>query len=85
MRAAEHLAERMFMTGQPLEPLRPHLAEKQRAGEVSAENADVVIRALAPVSRRGFDPDLIDAGEQLLAQHATHSDPRTCTGWRNRW
>ena len=42
---AETLAERMSMTGEPLEPLRPHLAEKQRTGEVSAENADVVVRA----------------------------------------
>ena len=76
VRAAETLAERMSMTGEPLEPLRPHLAAKQRSGEASAENADVVIRALAPVTRRGFDPDLIDAGEQLLAQFATQFGPR---------
>ena len=76
VRAAETLAERMSMTGQPLEPLRPHLAAKQRGGEVSAENADVVVRALAPVTRRGFDPDLIDAGEQLLAQFATQFAPK---------
>ncbi len=76
VRAAEQLAERMSMTGQPLQPLRPHLADKQRTGEVSADNADVVIRALAPVSRRGFDPDLIDAGERLLAEHATSFGPK---------
>ena len=76
VRAAETLAERMSMTGEPLEPLRPHLAAKQRSGEASAENADVVIRALAPVTRRGFDPDLIDAGEQLLAQFATQFAPK---------
>ena len=76
VRAAETLAERMSMTGQPLEPLRPHLAAKQRSGEASAENADIVVRALAPVTRRGFDPDLIDAGEQLLAQFATQFAPR---------
>ena len=35
VRAAETLAERMSMTGQPLEPLRPHLAAKQRSGEAS--------------------------------------------------
>ena len=64
------------MTGQPLEPLRPHLAEKQRTGQISAENADIVVRALAPVTRRGFDPDLIDAGEQLLAQFATQFAPK---------
>ena len=64
------------MTGEPLEPLRPHLAEKQRTGEASAENADIVIRALAPVTRRGFDPEKIDAGEQLLAQFATQFAPK---------
>ena len=36
----------------------------------------MVIRALAPVSRRGFDPDLIDAGERLLAEHATQFGPK---------
>ncbi len=76
VRAAETLAERMSMTGQPLEPLRPHLAAKQRSGEASAENADIVVRALAPVTRRGFDPEKIDAGEQLLAQFATQFGPR---------
>ena len=76
VRAAETLAERMSMTGQPLEPLRPHLAEKQRTGEASAENADIVVRALAPVTRRGFDPEKIDAGEHLLAQFATQFAPK---------
>ena len=64
------------MTGEPLEPLRPHLAAKQRTGEISAENADLVVRALAPVTRRGFDAELIDAGEQLLAQFATQFGPK---------
>ena len=36
VRGAETLAQRMSMTGEPLEPLRPHLAEKQRLGEISA-------------------------------------------------
>ena len=76
VRAAEALAERMSMTGQPLEPLRPHLAEAQRTGEVSAENADVVVRALAPITRRGFDPEKIDAGEQLLAKFAAQFGPK---------
>ena len=76
VRAAETLAERMSMTGQPLEPLRPHLAQAQRSGEVSSENADLVVRALAPITRRGFDPDEIDAGEQLLAKFATQFGPK---------
>ena len=31
---------------------------------------------MAPITRRGFDPDLIDVGEQLLAQHATQFAPK---------
>ena len=76
VRAAETLAERMSMTGELLEPLRPHLARAQRGGEVSAENADLVVRALAPITRRGFDPDEIDAGEQLLAGFAAQFVPK---------
>ena len=76
VRAAETLAERMSMTGEPLEPVRPHLAELQRSGEISAEKADLVVRALAPLTRRGFDPEAIDAGEQLLARFATQFAPK---------
>ena len=76
VRAAEALAERMSLTGQPLEPVRPHLAEKQRSGEISSEKADIVVRALAPLDRRGFDPAGIEAGEQLLADFATQFGPR---------
>ena len=32
VRAAEALTERMSMTGQPLAPVRPHLAAAQRDG-----------------------------------------------------
>lgn len=37
--AAESLGERWTMTGQPQGPLRPALAEAQRRGEVSVEQA----------------------------------------------
>jgi hypothetical protein len=76
VRAAETLAEWMSMTGEPLEPVRPHLAERQRFGEISAEKADLVVRTLAPLTRRGFDPEAIDAGEQLLARFATQFAPK---------
>ena len=36
----------------------------------------MVVRALAPITRRGSDPALIDAGEQLLAQFATQFAPK---------
>ena len=35
-----------------------------------------MIRELAPLTRRGFDPDQIDAGEQLLADFATQFEPK---------
>ena len=76
VRAAEALSERMAMTGEPLEPIRPHLAQAQRSGEVSAEKADIVVRALAPLDRRGFDPDEIDHGEKLLTGFAAQFGPK---------
>ena len=76
VRAAEALSERMSMTGEPLEPARPHLAEAQRSGEISSEKADIVSRALAPLDRRGFDPGEIDHGEQLLTRFAAQFGPK---------
>ena len=35
-----------------------------------------MVRALAPLTRRGFDPEAIDAGEQLLARFATQFAPK---------
>ena len=58
------------MLGQPLAPLRPHLAAAQHAGRVSPEQVSIIERALAQVDRRGFDPADIDKGEQLLVGFA---------------
>ena len=76
VRAAEALTGRMSMTGQPLEPVRPHLAAAQRDGEISAEQVDVVERALAKVDRVGFDPDRVAWGEQQLAGWAGQFGPK---------
>ena len=76
VRAAEALTERMSMTGQPLEPVRPHLAAAQRDGEISAEQVDLVERALAKVDRVGFDPADVDWGEQRLAGWAGQFGPK---------
>jgi hypothetical protein len=76
VRAAEALSERMSMTGQPLAPVRPHLAAAQREGEVSPEQADIVERALAKVDGAGFDQERVDAGEELLADFATRFGPK---------
>ena len=42
VRAAEHLADRTSMTGEPLAPIRPHLAAAQRegAGDARARHLD---------------------------------------------
>ena len=76
VRAAEALTGRLSMTGQPLEPVRPHLAAAQRDGEISAEQVDVVERALAKVDRVGFDPDRVAWGEQQLAGWAGQFGPK---------
>ncbi|GAA3557184.1 HNH endonuclease signature motif containing protein [Microlunatus spumicola] len=67
VRAAEALSERVAMTGEVLLPLRPALAEVQRAGEASPEQLDVCLRALGTVDHRGFDPADLETAEELLA------------------
>jgi hypothetical protein len=76
VRAAEALPQRMSMTGQPMDPVRPHLAAAQRDGDISAEQVDIVERALAKVDGAGFDPDLVDQGEQLLTRFAAEFGPK---------
>jgi hypothetical protein len=76
VRAAEVLAGRTSMTGQPLAPIRPHLAAVQRSGEVSPEQVSIIEGALARVDRPGFDPADIDAGEQLLTRFAHQFGPK---------
>ena len=74
VRAAAAVGERTSMLGQPLAPLRPHLAAAQQAGRVSPEQVSIIERALAPLDRRGFDPAAIDEGERLLVGFAdTHA------------
>ena len=76
VRAAEALSERLGMTGQPLGPVRPHLAAAQRDGEVSAEQVDIVASALSKVAGPGFDPADVEAGEQILAEYAAQLGPK---------
>ncbi|HEY0240301.1 MAG TPA: DUF222 domain-containing protein, partial [Friedmanniella sp.] len=63
VRAAEALGGRVSMTGERLEARRPALAAAQREGQVSPEQADICVRALASVDHRGFDPADLDLGE----------------------
>ena len=76
VRAADALTERMSMTGQPLEPVRPHLAAAQRDGEVSPEQVDIVERALAKVSGSGSTRPTSTVGEQMLAEYAGQFGPK---------
>jgi len=76
VRAAEAVSERLSMTGQPLAMVGPHLAAAQRDGGVSAEQVDIVDRALAKVDGAGFDPDQVDQGERLLTRFAAEFGPK---------
>ena len=69
VRAAEHLADRTSMTGEPLSPVRPHLASAQRAGTVTPEQVTLIDTALRKV--RHCDPAAVEAGEVLLVDQAT--------------
>ena len=75
VRAGEQLGERVTMTGEPLPPLRPALADAVRAGDAGPEQVDICLRALGSVDHRGFDPADLEAAEGLLAQFATAFGP----------
>ena len=74
--AAEAVGPRTSMLGEPLGPVRPRLADAQRAGEVSAEQVGIIERGLARVDRPGFDPADIAAGERLLTGFARRFGPK---------
>ncbi|HEY0240756.1 MAG TPA: DUF222 domain-containing protein [Friedmanniella sp.] len=76
VRAAEQVGNRVTMTGDVLEPLRPALAAAQRAGEASPEQVDVCLRAIGGVDHRGFDPADLDAADALLAGFVTTFGPK---------
>ncbi|WP_375431513.1 DUF222 domain-containing protein [uncultured Friedmanniella sp.] len=76
VRAAEAVGPRTAMTGEQLEPVRPVLAAAQRNGDVSPEQVQVIVRALAQVDRAGYDRADIDAGEAILTQGAETFEPK---------
>ena len=60
------------MTGQPLDPYRPVMADAQRRGELSPEQVAVIDTELRKVDGPGHDPARVEHGEQfLVAQAAT--------------
>ena len=76
IRAAAAVGERQSMLGEPLAPVRPHLAAAQRAGAVTPEQVAIIERALSKVDHRGFDPADLDGGEQLLTRFAETFGPK---------
>ena len=69
VRAAEHLADRTSMTGEPLEPVRPHLAAAQRDGRVTPEQVALIDSALRKVKH--CEAAALESGEMLLVEQAT--------------
>jgi hypothetical protein len=69
VKAAEHLADRISPLGEPLAPIRPHLAAAQRDGLVSPEQVALIDGALRKVKH--CDPAAVEAGEILLVENAT--------------
>ncbi len=68
VKAADHLADRTSLTGEPLTPIRPHLAAAQRDGTLTPEQVTLIDTALRKVKH--CDPAAVDAGELLLVQQA---------------
>ena len=68
VKAAEHLADRHSQLGEPLPPIREHLAGAQRGGAVTPEQVALIDRTLRDV--RHCDTELVEAGEVMLVEQA---------------
>lgn len=76
VRAAEAVGDRVSILGELLQSRRPVLAAAQRTGEVSAEHAAIIDRALHSVDRPGLDQAAVTAAEQVLSRHAVSFGPQ---------
>ena len=76
VQAADAVGDRVSMLGQQLDPIRPLLGAAQRAGDVSTEQVQLIVKALASVDRPGFDPADIHEGERLLTGFAMSFGPK---------
>jgi hypothetical protein len=74
VKAAEHLAERRSLTGEPLGAFRPELAAAQAEGVVTPEQVGVIDAALRKVDH--CDPAAVAAGEKLLVGAAGKLGPK---------
>ncbi len=69
VKAAEQLADRTSMLGEPLPPIREHLAQAQRDGAVTPEQVSLIDQTLRKVGH--CDPESITAGEVMLIEQAS--------------
>jgi Domain of unknown function (DUF222)/HNH endonuclease len=69
------LGPRRAVTGQPLEPVFPAVAEAVAAGEISAAHTDVVTSCLDRVAAVA-KPEALPVAEGLLLAAARHEHPR---------
>ena len=69
VKAAEQLADRTLMLGEPLPPIREHLAQAQRDGAVTPEQVSLIDQTLRKVGH--CDPESITAGEVMLIEQAS--------------
>jgi hypothetical protein len=83
--AAGQVGERVSMTGQRMDPVRPVLAAAQRCGDVTPEQVHIIAKGLAAVDRAGFDPADIAAGEQILTDAAVQVGPKDLQGLTDRF
>ncbi|MHA3701646.1 DUF222 domain-containing protein [Jatrophihabitans sp. YIM 134969] len=74
VRTANGCAPRVTLTGEPLPPLRPHVAAAQTAGLITADHAHTIDRAVdaLPV---GLPVEVVDAAERELLDVARKYDP----------
>src|SRR6476620_6923726 len=83
-KAAEQVGDRVGITGQPMDPIRPVLAAAQRRGDVTPEQVQIIAKGLAAVDRAGFDPADIAIGEQILTAAAVTVGPKDLQGRTDR-
>ena len=76
VRAAAAVGPRTSELGEVVEPVLPHLAAAQRAGEVSTEQVQIVARAMQKLDRPDLNPEAVTAAEQQLVKHAQQLSPK---------
>lgn len=76
VRAAAAVGTRTTMLGERLDPLRPDLAELQRAGVVSSEQVAIVESCLDELDRPGLVTAEVQAAERLMTGYAVEFGPR---------